>query len=285
MLKRAIGTAVLAAGCLLLAAGCAGEPGLRPLTGSEEALLYDAEQVLVRDCMARHGFRIQVTPSDRRPQPEPFPYVVDDVGWASEHGYGTDLRRIADAEAAADPNKAYFAGLPADRRKAALAALNGTGPGRVEAVLPVGGRLARYDNGCTSRAWQELYGDLATWYRVDKVTELLPGLWQGEVVADPAFTAGVTRWSGCMREAGFPYESPAAAREAAGRTPGDGEIRTAVAEATCAARTGLAATARELDRTCQDGVRAQYRTELETKLRLQLAGLPRARAVRANSQG
>jgi hypothetical protein len=277
--------------CLLLpvVAGCATEPVLRPLTETEEALLYDAEQVLVRDCMARDGFRIWITTYDDQPEPERFPYVVDDIDWASRHGYGTELRRSADAQAAADPNKAYFDNLPAEDRKAAVAALNGTGPGRVETVLPTGGLLARYDNGCTSQAWTELYGDLAAWYRATKITEVLPGLWQRRVVADPVFTAAVARWSGCMREAGHPYESPAVAR-AAFRSPDattgrEVEIRTAVAEATCAGRTGLAATARELDQSCQADVRAEYRAELDTKLRLQLAALPRAQDVMANARG
>lgn len=282
---------ILAVMCLLLpvVTGCATEPVLRPLTETEEALLYDAEQVLVRDCMARDGFRIWITTYDDQPEPERFPYVVDDIDWASRHGYGTELRRSADAQAAADPNKAYFDNLPADRRKAAVAALNGTGPGRVETVLPTGGLLARYDNGCTSQAWHELYGDLAAWYRATKIIEVLPGLWQGRVVADPVFTAAVARWSGCMREAGHPYESPAAAR-AAFRSPDaktgrEAEIRTAVAEATCAGRTGLAATASELDQSCQADVHAEHREVLETKLRLQLAALPRAQSVMTNAQG
>lgn len=282
----------LAVVCLLLpvVAGCATEPELRALTETEKALLHDAEQVLVRDCMTRAGFRIWITTYDD--QPERFPYVVDDIDWASQHGYGTDLRRRADAQAAADPNKSYFESLPPDRRKAAVAALNGTGPGRVEAVLPTGGLMAKYDNGCTSEAWRELYGDLEAWYRATKVTEVLPGLWRQRVVADPAFTAAVARWSGCMREAGHPYKSPAAARAAArsaARSPDampgrDVEIHTAVAEATCAGRTGLAATARELDQSCRADVHAKYRAELDTKLRLQLEALPRAQAVMTNAQ-
>jgi hypothetical protein len=281
---------ILAIVCLLLGvAGCAAEPELRALTETEQALLHDAEQVLVRDCMARDGFRIWITTYDDQPKPERFPYVVDDIDWASRHGYGTDLRRSADAQAGADPNRAYFDSLPADRRKAAVAALNGTGPGRVETVLPTGGLLARYDNGCTSQAWRELYGDLAAWYRVTKVAEVLPGLWQRRVVTDPVFTAAVARWSGCMREAGHRYESPAAARAAfrsSDATTGrDVEVRTAVAEATCAGRTGLAATARELDQSCQAGVRAEYRAELDTRLRLQLAALPRAQSVMTNARG
>ncbi|MBB5857561.1 hypothetical protein ACFQ05_18305 [Amycolatopsis umgeniensis] len=279
---------ILAVVCLvpLAVTGCAAAPELRALTGREEAELHDAEQFLVRDCMARHGFRLWITTYDRRAEPERFPYVIDDIDWASRHGYGTELRRNADARA--DSNKVYFDGLPAEGRKAAVAALNGTGPGRVETVPPAGGLLSRYDNGCTSQTWRELYGDLAAWYRASKIAEALPGLWRGRVVTDPAFTAAVARWSGCMKEAGLPYESPAAARAAISAPDagagGDGEIRTAVAEATCAGRTGLAATARELDRSRQADVRAEYREGLETRLRLQLAALPRAGAAVKNAQ-
>lgn len=278
---------ILAVVCLLLSivAGCSPEPELRELTGTEEVLLDYAGQLIVHDCMASHGFRMWITPHGRQPEPEQFPYVLDDIGWARRHGYGTDLRRSADAEAAADPNKTYFDSLTAEGRKAAVAALNGTGPGRVETVLPTGGLIARYDNGCTSQAWRELYGDLAAWYRAVKVAEALPALWQREVTADPVFVSAVARWSGCMRKSGNPFESPAAARASAvspnAVTGGDVEMRTAVAEATCALETGLAAIAHQLDRSRRAEVRAKYRAELETKLRLQLAALPRAAAATA----
>jgi hypothetical protein len=57
------------------------------------------------------------------------------------------------------------------------------------------------------------------------------------------------------------------------------EIRTAVAEATCANRTDLAATARRLDAQSAVAVERQYRTEADSRRRLEAAAAVRARAV------
>src|SRR2546421_4742587 len=89
-----------------------------------------------------------------------------------------------------------------------------------------------------------------------------------------------------MRAAGLPYPSPAAAAAAFSRpsppapsTPGDLEIRTAVAEAHCAATTGLAGTAHRLDGSYLQRLRAGYRRAVATEQRLARRALPRARAL------
>lgn len=53
------------------------------------------------------------------------------------------------------------------------------------------------------------------------------------------------------------------------------EVELATAEAECATRTGLAATARELDGFYGNQVRERYRAELDSRLRLQLEALSR----------
>jgi hypothetical protein len=103
------------------------------------------------------------------------------------------------------------------------------------------------------------------------------------VTGDTRFGQAVSVWSRCVHEAGYPYNTPDAARAAmsAPGRPGlrDQEIRLAVTEATCAGRTGLSATARELDSHYGQVLRERYRTEVATQRRMELAAIPRARAI------
>jgi len=288
----------LLAASLCLAAGCTTAPApdptasigpVRELTARETALLHDAEQILVRDCMRQHGFRYFPLPRNPVPENRSFPYVIDDVAWARRHGYGSDIqRRLAELDEA-DPNRRYYNSLSPAQRTAALAAINGERPVGLSARLPSGGVMARSDRSCTSAAERELYRDLPTWYRVEHVTDDVVGLWRGQVAGDPAFRAAVGRWAVCMREHGYGYTSPALARaeltrpdQPAGR---DREIQVAVAEATCATSTGLAATATALDQHYASQVRRQYAPEFATRQRLELAALPRAGATVSADRG
>ncbi len=265
----------------------------RPLTEPERDLLYDAEQQLTRSCMAARGFRMWAVP--RRPLPEDrdFPYVIDDVRWAARHGYGSDLQARREQVRAADPNQRYFAGLSAADRQRAVAAYNGAqSADRLEVRDPNGMTVGRMADGCTAEVQERLYGDLATWFRVDVVTGALPALRQQQVAADGEFKAAVKKWSACMRERGLNYADPYQARAAfkdnaaATRTAGRQrqEVRTAVAEAECARDTGLTTTVRRLDRRYEARLRDQYRDEVRSKLRLERAALPRARALLPTDQ-
>ncbi|GAA2207338.1 hypothetical protein GCM10009850_027960 [Nonomuraea monospora] len=251
-------------------------------TPHDEERLHRAEELLLRDCMRGHGFETWPTPF-RSPVPEylEFPYAVTDVAWARRHGYGSDLRdRIAELRRT-DPNRRYFESLPPDRRAAALVALNGARADGLQTRLPTGGVVRRSDSSCTSQAERRLYGDLDAWYRAEKITGSLPGLRVAKVTADARFGEAVRRWSGCMREHGHAYSTPAQARSDALRPEGGRarEIRVAVAEATCAAGTGLTATAHRLEGQYKRAVEEQYRAALGAKRDLQLAALPRAAAI------
>lgn len=294
-------TVVVASAAVSLAADSWGTPphsadpgtsAVRPLTERELDLLHDAEQRLTRACMTERGFRMWVVP--RRPIPEDrdFPYVIDDIRWASRHGYGSDLRARREQLRAADPNRRYFTALPAPERQHAALALNG---GRSADRLEVGtpnGVVGRYTDGCTARAQKQLYGDLAAWFRADVITGALPALRQGQVVADAEFGAAVRKWSGCMRERGLRHADPQHARGAfiGAGTPESAEkstaaarrgqeVRTAVAEAECAHTSGLTATARRLDRRYDARLRDRYREEVRDRLRMEHAALSRARAL------
>ncbi|MEU4222458.1 hypothetical protein [Actinoplanes sp. NPDC026623] len=290
---RAAAVAVVAA---LLATGChsdgrqqplaaAPPAGVPELTAAESALLDRAELLLIRDCMRRRGFDYLVAPRPARPQYRDFPYVVDDAGWARRHGYGADLQRRRDAAARAEPNtKRLDALAPADRA-AELFALNGVAGADtdVTAVLPSGVTTRRSASSCTSEAERGLYGDLPAWYRAERVTENLPGLRVHLVLGDARYRRAAAAWSRCMARAGHRYDEPAQARYAVLSAdppmPRAQEIALAVAEATCADRTGLSATAADLDRRYARVVDDRYAAEIADRRRLQRGALPGAHAI------
>jgi hypothetical protein len=256
----------------------------RPITAAEGALLDRAEQLMLRACMRRAGFRYWIVSSqDQAPAGPGGPYVLGDPSWARRHGYGTDLRVQQDRAARKDPNARYFAGLPPARQRAALVALNGPGPKGLQATLPNGIHVQHSSRGCVSMAQRQLYGDLTAWYRTAKLAENLPGERYGLVISDPAFTAGVTAWSACMRQRGHRVDSPADAHrlfaDPATAPSRAKEIAMAVDEARCAASTGLADTAEQLDARYVAMQRNRYRSELLERERLQRAALPRAQAL------
>lgn len=262
------------------AAGGAAERPAPPRepTEAELDLLHSAREILLRDCMRAEGF--VYVPVSRRPLPQArdFPLVVDDIGWARSHGYGTDLRRAAERLQREDANARYFAGLSPRRRAQALRAANGDRPVGLTARGPDGARMSRSPDGCQSRADRRLYGDLPGWFQARTTLTTLTSMASERAGADPAFARAARPWSRCMRAAGHPFASPAAARDALPASRA-GEIRQAVAEATCAQSSGLAETAQRLDRKYETELRRRHRADVNTAFRLQLAALPRARAA------
>ncbi|MEU4642959.1 hypothetical protein [Micromonospora sp. NPDC023814] len=227
-------TAVAAVALPLAGSAVPASPGRPGGVGADDRrVLGLAEQLLTRECMRRAGFELWVVPPVPADQLRAFPYVVDDVAWARAHGFGTDLVAATDERRRADPNQRYFAALPAERRVAALAALNGARPEGLEARVPSGGVVRRSADGCTSEAQRQLYGDLPAWYRSSKVVADLSYLRQRRVLAeppadrdgdlaDPAWTAALRPWSRCVRQQGYPVDTPDPLREAVvtrGRRP------------------------------------------------------------------
>ncbi|MDX2563206.1 hypothetical protein PV371_26595 [Streptomyces sp. TX20-6-3] len=262
-------------------------PPSRPIgttaTTADDRLLHDAEQRLLRDCMGRHGFTYRVFPLGDEPESTLFPYVVDDADWARRHGYGAELRRQREVLAKSDPNRAYFAALPADRRAAALVAANGPSPDGLTVRLPGGGTMRRSDRGCVAEAQRRLYGDLGAWFRSSIRVGTLRQILRSRVVADTGYQKTLGAWRRCMGRSGYAFTSPAAARAAAlspvRPLPEDREIRLALAEARCAAESGLSRTARRLDAHHDRLLAEEYRADVETRDRLTAAALPRARRI------
>ncbi|MFF3335464.1 hypothetical protein ACFYWX_39025 [Streptomyces sp. NPDC002888] len=254
-----------------------------PVSAAERSLLYDAEQTLVQRCMSRHGFTVWKVPEHPIPEQRDFPYVLDDVAWAREHGYGSDLERRARALRAADPNRRYAQSLGAERRADAMDALHGRKRNALTVKLPSGAEVGRSDEGCTAEAETELYGNLVAWFRAEAVTQALSGLRRSQVTAAPAYAGAVHAWSACMRGRGLPHPDPAAARarflDAPGRATPAEERRTAVAEAACALSSGLSRTVGRLSSRYGDALKAEHPLAFRERDRLQRAALPRGRAI------
>lgn len=261
-------------------------PPQRPhaLSEGEKDLLHEAEEMLTRSCMAGKGFKIWVVPRRPVPYDREFPYVIDDVEWASKHGYGSDILAQRAKVRVSDPNRQYFAGLTSSERQRALDALHGEKSAkRISVKSPTGVAFSRVDGGCTADAQKELYGDLETWFRALIVTDALETLRSSMTGGDAEFAKSVKDWSACMRARGLHYKTPQEARAAFlnpdRRISQEREIRAAVTEARCAASSGLSRTIRRLDEQHDKRLRHQYQDEVRTRLRMENEALPRARAA------
>ncbi|MFC7308839.1 hypothetical protein ACFQVC_32070 [Streptomyces monticola] len=248
----------------------------RELTVTERALVRQAEEELVRRCMAAKGFRYWPVSV---PDPEAlrdFEYVVDDASWARKHGYGPEAPKGGGA------NETYRAGLPLAERKRYERALDGTGRRSLRDTLPTGQTVESSADGCSATAEQKLYGDRAVWFHARVIADNLASLYREKVLTHPRYRSAERAWSTCMRERGFRHSSPGQAREQAlTKKRSAAENRTAVAEAHCAHSTRLAKTVKELDRTLGAPARKRYGEEIGTRNRLRLQALSKARAISA----
>jgi hypothetical protein len=261
-------------------------PSQEPLL-AELVTLERAKGILVTRCMRRHGIPYVVPDVPPVAWLRHFPYVIDDLAWAQEHGFGGELQRKVAATKEADPNRRYFSGLSPERQRAVLAVLVGERPEGLSANLPIGGTVQASDEGCIAEAEKQLYGDLNRWFRARVIASNLTPLYMPKVMGDPRYKKALRNWARCMVRSGHAYESPEELRLAlgtstAGLSPEEAhavEVQLAVAEARCAKSTKFGATARRLDRTYGEVVRKRYWEEVETKRRLQLAAVPKARAL------
>lgn len=254
----------------------------KEVTAQDVRLLYQAEQILIRDCMGQHGFRYWVSLlSDQTPDGPQFPFVIDNVAWARQHGFGSSQSA---GTLGSDPNTAYYEHLPPGRQGSYIADVDGSeGSQAVQVTMPAGYVLGHSSRGCQAWAEGKLYGNYQEWFAAVNVTDSLQPLAQAQVLNDPRYLGAVTQWARCMRASGYSYSSPAGAA-AAFREPSNPRfrqagIRAAVAEAKCANSTVLAATARRLATSYADILGKKYRQEVDVYRRLRLDAVPVARAV------
>ncbi|MEU9972120.1 hypothetical protein [Streptomyces sp. NPDC051014] len=263
----------------------------RELTYAEDLRVSDAEQRLVVRCMARQGFRYWSDSPLSLAESRPVGYVQDDVGWARTYGYGSRIAAKEDRARLRNPNIVYRTALPADRRAAYDTALDG---GRATELLrtqvPGGGAVSKRSGGCDAAAERTLYGDPATWFRLDSAASNLRPLYVGRLLRDRRFTAAVHAWADCMKRAGHPYPDPGAARQAARDHPAvrsradeargfAAEVRTAVADATCAREVSLRSVGQAREAHYLALLDARYGNRLHAYRRLRQQALARAERI------
>ncbi|GAA0939754.1 hypothetical protein GCM10009554_29800 [Kribbella koreensis] len=257
-------------------------PATAAITADDQALLYKAEQRLIKQCMATAGFRY-----DERPVPTPrterrFPYVIDDITWAKAYGYDDP----DPASPTPNPNTVYAKALPAERARIYERTLIGSGK-QISFELGDGSRISTSDQGCLATARRELYDDLPRWFRARRTTDGIVYLVYSLVHHDERFAAAMKEWAACVRGRGYPVDDPGeltglVEQRAKGR--GQQAIRTAeiagaVTEATCATTTSLARVARELHADYLTKTTAGHRREFQELQQLERAALPRAATV------
>lgn len=241
------------------------------VSASDTNLLVNAEQVLIRNCMRRHGFTYWPLPASQAYPVLKFPYVITSVPWARRYGFSGALAPVTSR----DPNQRYYGQLTAPRQTAYSDALVGRpGSPGVTTPLPTGGIDGHSADGCQATADRQLYGNYSAWFKARFVALDLPRLWQAMVLNDRRYSSAVSMWSSCMRAKGYRYSSPA---QAASRW--SQQIPAAVAEAQCAGNTGLTRVADRLSQVFAARVSHEFRSSLEAEWRLERSALPRARRV------
>jgi hypothetical protein len=249
------------------------------VTESDQRMLYDAEQILIAHCMRSAGFNYwpegYVAPA---PLATEFPFLPASMASARRYGFAAG---VDPPSSETDRNLSYFRSLPPSKSAAYGLDLNG-GPGMpaVEAKIPQGFVIGQSAGGCVAVAEGVLYGSFAKWFAASVTAENLPPLWQTQTEADPRFSAAVTRWSRCMRSAGYSYPSPAAAAERFGSSnPGKIEIRTAVATLKCAAAVRLTVTETQIAAYYEKILDRKYAKEVNAFWRLESDAVPLASAI------
>lgn len=300
----AVIAAVAVTGCTAATAGPAegdrqragnaqdGRDALRELTDAERIELQRAEQLLAKTCMEKAGFRYWLGPLPTVDDLAGSGYVLTDVAWAREHGYGSRLHERSRQARRDDPNIAYANSLPRTERVRYDRTLSG-GPASemLSARLPGGGTVRTPRRSCLAEAKDRLYGDFATWFQAEKTATNVTSLYVPDLVEDQRFVDAVEMWSACMRRKGHDYaDPPQVRRKLPQRVKGLSrdeafavEAELAVAEAACATRTPLAGTARRLEDEYRAEELAPYADEITAYRRMSLEALARAEDITGGS--
>ncbi|MGV4888604.1 hypothetical protein ACSR0Z_18745 [Streptomyces viridosporus] len=264
------------------------EERLRELTAAEEVLVEKAEQLLVEECMEKAGFRFWVTEVESVESRKGSVFVLDDVDWAKEHGYGGRFRRDAEEARRNGPNGTYANSLTQEERARYRAVLDGTpSSGMLSVALPGGGTVRTPRDSCHARAKGRLYGDFKTWFRVEKIATNLTPLYVPALTADKRFTKALAAWSRCMDGRGRNYSDPFEIRAEldlltdglSGAAAHAVEVGLAVDEAECAEESSLADTARALEDEYRAQKTRRYGEEIAAFQRMRLTALDRAEDV------
>ncbi|HLT09733.1 MAG TPA: hypothetical protein VK028_02860 [Micromonosporaceae bacterium] len=182
---------------------------------SNEALVLDgqAQSLLIRDCMARHGLDWPISPATEVTEPQHHGrHGILDPDEVQQYGYHP-LPEALDAEVPEPPlSEAHEQHLE-------------TCAGEAQAILREGLPADDHERGTPTLA-QELAAEAST-----------------RAEGDSRVRAAWDAWSDCMAEYGYDYQGPWDAindqRWWQGRGPSDAEIAAATADLDCRQRTNL----------------------------------------------
>jgi hypothetical protein len=225
-----------------------------------------AEQQLITRCMAGQGWTYW--PAEPAPVTDPI-----DLPYRRTHGYGLN-----------DPSVTPPPAGPRDDDPGFEKALSGSAPAYRQITLPNGSTLGYPTTGCLAQARASLYGDDTTWARADSVTQILSNTVLTQAGRDPILTKTIERWAGCMKAAGFTYQSPGAALSALTAVhPRAREIAVATADGKCQLQVGLPAADQAARRATAAALPVAQRRELLDLARAHCHAYRRAAQVTGRS--
>lgn len=168
-----------------------------------------AAEDLIAVCMAEQGF--DYTPVDRSAVAITLDDLVNDPeAYAEKYGYGLSIEQepTADQQAAlegfVDPNAAYMSAMTDSERAAYDLALYGD-----QSPPDPDGGASLATTGCSGVAWEQSADSTDRFVESEEFRALHTAL---ETVAaqiddDPRTTEAVSRWSACMSDRGFDYNT------------------------------------------------------------------------------
>jgi len=269
MSRGVAAAAAAAAAVAALVAGCAAAASPVPapdparifsttMSPAQVLTINTAQQELERHCMAKAGFRFQMSPRAATPVMtkggDTNPLLVN-TSLLRQHGYGLYQATSASQgqrAGPADPNMRYLRSLTSARRARWNSAFLGTAQEAV--TLPDGSRLAFPRNGCYARALGAMYGSVTRYYALQDYASNLVSRIGIQAGWSAQWQHAQAEWRRCMATAGFPYANETAAEiEIYDRYQAPGanragvhayELRVAARDAGCADTAGIAAVGR-----------------------------------------
>lgn len=267
----------------------------------ERGLLWEAENLLLRDCMRAGGsdwtwqprveMQAQLEQEDllKQGRLRGQAAAFGDVDVARQDGYGIDWARWPEGASPGGGDSSQYGFPDSDDPEVASRLLLGNAVEDGIDIETTVGPLTIPATGCDAEVRQDLYGDYVQWMRsTNAVSTFVPGDNAHAMLRqhDPQLAAADVAWSGCMDGRGFPglRTQPDAWAMVWAEYQGTGsqeaitvERQVAVADAVCVVETGYQT---ELERAESDLVtHLSADGDLRAYGALIESALPRAQAV------
>jgi hypothetical protein len=294
------------AATVLLVAGCtasgheapAALPDPRPLSGvlyvppANAALLHDAEEAAVRDCMQERGFEYHVIPvRDPWRLVEDNPYGLLQPDRAVDDGYGITVQRLGPSTR--DPNDKVLRRLSDAQRQRWQEALVGRKDGHRKLVRPDGVAISYDPGACVESGFRSLYGK--PWTERFRALEGVGNQVVTATLHSAGYRAAERKWAACMAEEGHSYRTPGEPRteiqERVAKTPADSEslreagraeLALARADLACQQQARLHQAAAAGQRQAEKPIRADWEAEIAAHRQARNQALERARSGAAD---